>query len=208
MEAAGLKRLDVPEDFIIGRALACNVIDKSTGELVASANDEITEEVLIKLREAGVDSVETIYTNDLDQGPYISQTLRIDETVDQLAAQVAIYRMMRPGEPPTEDAVKTLFNGLFFSPDRYDLSAVGRMKFNRRVGRSELTGASTLSPDDIVAVIPHPGRAAQRQGRNRRHRSPRQSPCAVGGRTGGKQFRAGLVRVERAVRERSVAGGI
>ncbi len=135
MEAAGLKRLDAPEDFLIGRALAHNVIDKSTGELVANANDEITEEVLIKLREAGVASIETIYANDLDQGPYISQTLRIDETADQLAAQIAIYRMMRPGEPPTEDAVKTLFNGLFFSPDRYDLSAVGRMKFNRRVGR-------------------------------------------------------------------------
>src|SRR5690606_437558 len=143
MEAAGLKRLEVPEDFVIGRALARNVIDKSTGELVANANDEITEEVLVKLREAGVDSVETIYTNDLDQGPYISQTLRIDETADQLAAQIAIYRMMRPGEPPTEDSVKTLFNGLFFSPDRYDISIVGRMKFNRRVGRTELTGAST-----------------------------------------------------------------
>jgi len=153
MEAAGIKRLDVPEDFLLGRALARNVIDKSSGELVANANDEITEEVLAKLREAGVETVETIYTNDLDQGPYISQTLRIDETADQLAAQIAIYRMMRPGEPPTEDAVKTLFNGLFFSADRYDLSAVGRMKFNRRVGRSELTGESTLSPDDIVAVI-------------------------------------------------------
>jgi DNA-directed RNA polymerase subunit beta len=202
MEAAGLKRLDVPEDFIIGRALACNVIDKSTGELVANANDEITEEVLIKLREAGVDSVETIYTNDLDQGPYISQTLRIDETADQLAAQVAIYRMMRPGEPPTEDAVKTLFNGLFFSAERYDLSAVGRMKFNRRVGRSELTGASTLSPDDIVAVIRILVELRNGKGEiddidhlgNRRVRSV--------GELAENQFRAGLVRVERAVRER------
>ncbi|MGA0116177.1 MAG: DNA-directed RNA polymerase subunit beta, partial [Burkholderiales bacterium] len=202
MEAAGLKRLDVPEDFVVGRALAHNVIDKSTGELVASANDEITEEVLIKLREAGVDSVETIYTNDLDQGPYISQTLRIDETADQLAAQVAIYRMMRPGEPPTEDAVKTLFNGLFFSPDRYDLSAVGRMKFNRRVGRAELEGANTLSPDDIVAVIRILVELRNGKGEiddidhlgNRRVRSV--------GELAENQFRAGLVRVERAVRER------
>ena len=90
----------------------------------------------------GAEKIQTIYTNDLDQGPYISQTLRIDETADQLAAQVAIYRMMRPGEPPTEEAVKTLFNGLFFAEERYDLSAVGRMKFNRRVGRDELTGAA------------------------------------------------------------------
>jgi DNA-directed RNA polymerase subunit beta len=202
MEAAGLKRLDVPEDFLLGRALARNVIDKSTGELVANANDEITEEVLAKLREAGVDSIETIYTNDLDQGPYISQTLRIDETADQLAAQIAIYRMMRPGEPPTEDAVKTLFNGLFFSADRYDLSAVGRMKFNRRVGRSELTGQNTLSPDDIVAVIRILVELRNGKGEiddidhlgNRRVRSV--------GELAENQFRAGLVRVERAVRER------
>jgi DNA-directed RNA polymerase subunit beta len=202
MEAAGLKRLDVPEDFVLGRALAHNVIDKSTGELVANANDEITEDLLIKLREAAIESVETIYTNDLDQGPYISQTLRIDETAEQLAAQVAIYRMMRPGEPPTEDAVKTLFNGLFFSADRYDLSAVGRMKFNRRVGRSELTGASTLSPDDIVAVIKILVELRNGKGEiddidhlgNRRVRSV--------GELAENQFRAGLVRVERAVRER------
>ncbi|MDH5342206.1 MAG: DNA-directed RNA polymerase subunit beta [Betaproteobacteria bacterium] len=202
MEAAGLKRLDAPEDFLIGRALAHNVIDKSTGELVANANDEITEEVLVKLREAGVASIETIYANDLDQGPYISQTLRIDETADQLAAQIAIYRMMRPGEPPTEDAVKTLFNGLFFSPDRYDLSAVGRMKFNRRVGRAELVGENTLSPEDIVAVIRILVELRNGRGEiddidhlgNRRVRSV--------GELAENQFRAGLVRVERAVRER------
>src|SRR5205085_12062372 len=103
--------------------------------------------------ESGVESIKTLYTNDLDQGPYISQTLRIDESTDALNAQVAIYRMMRPGEPPTEDAVKTLFNGLFFSEDRYDLSDVGRMKFNRRVGREGLTGAMTLNNEDILAVI-------------------------------------------------------
>ena len=202
METAGLKRIEVPEDFVLGRALAHNVVDKSTGEVVANANDEITEELLAKLREAGVGSVETIYTNDLDQGPYISQTLRIDETADQLAAQVAIYRMMRPGEPPTEDAVKTLFNGLFFSPERYDLSAVGRMKFNRRVGRTDLLGASTLSPDDIVAVIKILVELRNGKGEiddidhlgNRRVRSV--------GELAENQFRAGLVRVERAVRER------
>src|SRR4029078_6912332 len=118
-----------------------------------NANDEITDLLLAKLREAGVTRIQTIYTNDLDQGAYISSTLRIDETADQMAAMVAIYRMMRPGEPPTEEAVKTLFNGLFFSEDRYDLSAVGRMKFNRRVGRQELEGPGTLSAPGIVAVI-------------------------------------------------------
>ena len=140
MQQAGIDKLEVPEDFLLGRVLAHNVVDKETGEVLALANDEITEVVLAKLREANIEQIQTIYTNDLDQGAYISQTLRIDETVDQMAAQVAIYRMMRPGEPPTEEAVKALFNGLFYAPERYDLSVVGRMKFNRRVGKTELGG--------------------------------------------------------------------
>jgi DNA-directed RNA polymerase subunit beta len=202
MEAAGLKQIAVPEDFLLGRTLALNVIDTSTGEVIASANEEISEETLAKLREAGIERIQTIHTNDLDQGPYISSTLRIDETADQMGAMVAIYRMMRPGEPPTEEAVKTLFNGLFFSEDRYDLSAVGRMKFNRRVGREQLEGPGTLSPDDIVAVIKI--LVDLRNGRgeiddidhlgNRRVRSV--------GELAENQFRAGLVRVERAVKER------
>ncbi len=150
---AALHKHPVVEDFLIGKVLAHPIVDKESGEILAHANDEITDEILKKLVAAGVETIKTIYTNDLDQGPYISQTLRIDETQDQLDAQVAIYRMMRPGEPPTEDAVRTLFNGLFFAEERYDLSAVGRMKFNRRVGREELTGASTMSNEDIVAVI-------------------------------------------------------
>jgi len=202
MEAAGMTRIQAPEDFLLGRTLARTVVDTSTGEVIANANDEITETVLAKLREAGVDSIQTIYTNDLDQGPYISSTLRVDETADQMAAQVAIYRMMRPGEPPTEEAVKTLFNGLFFSEDRYDLSAVGRMKFNRRVGRSELEGPGTLSPEDIVAVIKILVELRNGRGEiddidhlgNRRVRSV--------GELAENQFRAGLVRVERAVKER------
>jgi len=202
MEAAGLDRIDVPGEYFLGRVLAHDVVDKSTGEIVAHANEEVTELLIAKLREASVDRVQTIYTNDLDQGPYISQTLRIDETTDQMAAQVAIYRMMRPGEPPTEDAVKTLFKGLFYAEERYDLSAVGRMKFNRRVGRSELTGAGTLSNDDIIAVIKILVELRNGKGEiddidhlgNRRVRSV--------GELAENQFRAGLVRVERAVKER------
>src|SRR5215470_18012618 len=135
MESAGMKKLSVEPDFLVGRTLAKNVVNTETGEVIANANEEITEAVLKKILDSGVAEIKTIYTNDLDQGPYISQTLRVDETVDAMNAQVAIYRMMRPGEPPTEDAVKTLFNGLFFSEDPYDLSHVGRMKFNRRVNR-------------------------------------------------------------------------
>ncbi len=118
----GIKRIGVPADYIVGRALASDVVDKDTGEILAKANDEVTEELLQKLRDAGVDEIQTIYTNDLDEGAYISQTLRTDDTPDQTAARVAIYRMMRPGEPPTEDAVEALFHGLFFAEERYDLS--------------------------------------------------------------------------------------
>src|SRR5258706_8157735 len=133
METAGIKRISAPDEFFLGRTLAHNVVNSDTGEIIANANDEITEELLGKLRESKVGKLQTLFTNDLDQGPYISQTLRADETTDMNAARVAIYRMMRPGEPPTEDAVETLVNGLIFTDERYDLSAVGRMKFNRRI---------------------------------------------------------------------------
>ncbi len=202
IQQAGIHKLTVPDEYLLGRVLAHNVVNQETGELIARANDEITEELLARLREAGIREVKTIYTNDLDQGPYISQTLRIDDTPDQMAAMVAIYRMMRPGEPPTEEAVQSLFNGLFFSEDRYDLSPVGRMKFNRRVGRNDLTGPNTLTKDDIIAVIKI--LVDLRNGRgeiddidhlgNRRVRSV--------GELAENQFRAGLVRVERAVKER------
>jgi len=202
MEQAGLSKIAVSEEFLLGRTLGHSLVNKETGEIVANANDEITESLLKKIVEAGIDTIQTIYTNDLDQGPYISQTLRTDETTDQMQAQVAIYRMMRPGEPPTEDAVRTLFNGLFYAEERYDLSAVGRMKFNRRVGRNELTGPGTLSNEDIIAVIQI--LIDLRNGRgeiddidhlgNRRVRSV--------GELAENQFRAGLVRVERAVKER------
>jgi DNA-directed RNA polymerase subunit beta len=222
IEQAGISRITVPEDFLLGRVLARNLADAETGELIAKANDEITEDLLAKMRLAGVADLQTLYINDLDRGGYISQTLRIDETADQWAARVAIYRMMRPGEPPTEDAVEALFQGLFYSEERYDLSAVGRMKFNRRVypevvnerspgwlkryyekvGPHDQLGAGTLSNEDILAVM---GVLVElRNGRgeiddidhlgNRRVRSV--------GELAENQFRAGLVRVERAVKER------
>ena len=198
----GIKKIAVPVDYVLGRALATNIVDKATGEILAKANDEVTEELLKTLVEHGVETIQTIYTNDLDQGAYISQTLRSDDTPDQLAARIAIYRMMRPGEPPTEEAVEALFHGLFFSEERYDLSAVGRMKFNRRVGRAELKGLGTLTNDDIIAVIRILVELRNGRGEvddidhlgNRRVRSV--------GELAENQFRSGLVRVERAVRER------
>jgi DNA-directed RNA polymerase subunit beta len=202
IDAAGLKHISVPEDYLVGRVLAKNIVDAETGEVIANANDELTEDLLGRLREAGVTDIQTLYTNDLDQGPYISQTLRTDDTADQMAARVAIYRMMRPGEPPTEDSVEALFNGLFYSEERYDLSAVGRMKFNRRIGRDELTGAMTLSNEDILAVIKI--LVELRNGRGEvddiDHLGNRRVRCV--GELAENQFRAGLVRVERAVKER------
>ncbi len=202
MEAAGMKHVSVPEDYLLGRALAHNVVEPETGEILAKANDELTEELLKKLRAANVREFRALYTNDLDHGPYISQTLRTDETADQTAARVAIYRMMRPGEPPTEDAVEALFNRLFYSEDAYDLSKVGRMKFNRRIGREELTGPMTLGNEDILAVIKI--LVELRNGRGEiddiDHLGNRRVRCV--GELAENQFRAGLVRVERAVKER------
>ncbi|MDD4881176.1 MAG: DNA-directed RNA polymerase subunit beta [Gallionellaceae bacterium] len=202
IEAAGIKKLLVDSEFMLGRVIAANVVDKETGEVIARANDEITETLLEKLLEAKVTKFETLFTNDLDHGPWVSQTLRADETVDQWTARVAIYRMMRPGEPPTEDAVEALFQRLFFSSDTYDLSKVGRMKFNRRIGRDELLGSGTLATEDIVAVIKILVELRNGRGEvddidhlgNRRVRSV--------GELAENQFRAGLVRVERAVKER------
>jgi DNA-directed RNA polymerase subunit beta len=202
VDAAGIKHISVPEDYLLGRVLAKNIVDADTGEIIANANDELTEDLLGRLREASVADIQTLYTNDLDQGSYISQTLRADDTADKMAARVAIYRMMRPGEPPTEDSVEALFNGLFYNEDRYDLSAVGRMKFNRRIGRDELTGAMTLSNEDVLSVIKI--LVELRNGRGDvddiDHLGNRRVRCV--GELAENQFRAGLVRVERAVKER------
>ena len=202
IEAAKIKHFSVPEDYLLGRVLAKNVVDAETGEIIANANDELTEDLLAKLRAANVANIQTLYINELDQGGYISNTLRSDDTADQMSAKVAIYRMMRPGEPPTEDSVEALFNGLFYNADRYDLSAVGRMKFNRRIGRDELTGAMTLSNEDVLAVIKI--LVELRNGRGEvddiDHLGNRRVRCV--GELAENQFRAGLVRVERAVKER------
>ena len=202
MEAAKLSELKVSQDFLVGTSLAKDVIDEETGEVIFSCNTEITTELLEGILETSVAKFETIYTNDLDCGPFVSDTLRIDSTTSKLEAMVEIYRMMRPGEPPTKESAENLFSNLFFAPERYDLSAVGRMKFNRRLGRKESEGEPVLNSADIVDVlktlvgirngfgsvddIDHLG--------NRRIRSV--------GEMAENQFRVGLVRVERAVKER------
>ena len=193
MEQSGTTHISVPEDFLIGRVIARNIVEADTGEIIAKANEEITEALLKKLRTAGVQDIQCLYTNDLDQGAYISQTLRMDETVDEFAARVAIYRMMRPGEPPTEDAVQALFHRLFYNPDTYDLS---------RVGRNESTGAMVLSNEDILAVVKI--LVDLRNGRGEvddiDHLGNRRVRCV--GELAENQYRTGLARIEKAVKER------
>ncbi len=192
----------VPKEYLYGKVLAHNVVEEETGELIANVNEEITEELLQKLLDAKITEVNVLYVNDLDRGPYISNAMSLDASTNKLEALVEIYRMMRPGEPPTKDSAENLFSNLFFTSDRYDLSAVGRMKFNRRLGREDTDGAGILSKDDIIDVLKE--LIAIRNGNgtvddidhlgNRRVRSV--------GEMIENQFRVGLVRVERAVRER------
>ncbi|WP_372739743.1 DNA-directed RNA polymerase subunit beta [Neptunomonas sp.] len=199
---ADMSRLEVPLEYLLGKSIAKDVVDPSTGELICPCNTLVTDELIATLVAANVTAIETLYTNELDCGPFISDTLRNDPTRSQLEALVEIYRMMRPGEPPTKESAETLFGNLFFAEERYDMSAVGRMKFNRRLGREETVGSGVLDKDDILDVmktlidirngkgivddIDHLG--------NRRIRSV--------GEMAENQFRVGLVRVERAVRDR------
>ncbi len=202
LDEAGVQYLAVPDEYLLGRRLAKNVIDTDTGEVLVECNLEITEELLATLREKQIDTIETIYTNEIDCGPFISDTLAQDPTRNALESLVEIYRMMRPGEPPTKESAENLFQNLFFSPDRYDLSGVGRMKFNRRLGRDSSEGIGTLDREDIVDVLK--ALVDIRNGKgvvddidhlgNRRIRSV--------GEMAENQFRVGLVRVERAVKER------
>ncbi|MDR9433756.1 MAG: DNA-directed RNA polymerase subunit beta [Spiribacter sp.] len=202
MEKAGLKKLQTPDEYLVGKMLGEDLVDKSTGELLAAANTEITEALVQTLRDAGVKQLTTLFINDLDQGPYVSNTLAIDTTTTRLEALVEIYRMMRPGEPPTKDAAENLFANLFFSEDRYDLSSVGRMKFNLRVGRDEVEGSGVLNNDDILAVLYELINIRNGKGSvdDIDHLGNRRVRCV--GEMAENVFRIGLVRVERAVRER------
>ncbi len=199
---AKLKTLIVPQEYFIGKIIAHDIVDEETGELIFHANEELVEENIEKLEESGIKEFEILYTNEIDRGPFISQTLAIDSTTTELEAQVEIYRMMRPGEPPTKEAAQSLFNNLFFSEDRYDLSPVGRMKFNRRLGREETTGSGTLSKEDILDVMRVLIDIRNGNGMvdDIDHLGNRRVRCV--GEMAENVFRVGLVRVERAVKER------
>ena len=202
LQKAGLETLAVPPDYLAGKVLAHDLVNSSTGELIANANDELTLELVDKVRANGIQEFRTLYINDLDRGPYISNTLRVDPTRTELEAHYDIYRMMRPGEPPTKEAAQNLFNNLFFVEDRYDLSPVGRMKFNRRVGRKEVIGSGVLSNQDIIDVIKTLIDIKNGNGTvdDIDHLGNRRIRCV--GEMSENVVRIGLVRVERAVKER------
>jgi len=202
IEGAKIKSLEYEQENMEGLVLAKDIIDKNTGEVVLECNSIIDEELLANVRSLGLKELEVLYINDLESGPYMADTLRSDSTKNDIEALVEIYRMMRPGEPPTKEAATTLFNSLFFNHDRYDLSDVGRMKFNKRLGRPSITGNSILEKEDIVDALKT--LVSIRNGKdkvddidhlgNRRVRSV--------GEMVSNQYRIGLIRVERAVRER------
>jgi len=224
LEKAGVTELEVPDEYLLDKIVAHDVIDPATGELLARANDVLTEVHVREIRRACIAEIRTIFVNDLDRGPYVSNTLRIDPSTSQLEALVEIYRIMRPGEPPTKEAAQSLFHNLFFSADRYDLSGVGRMKFNRRLGRDNSKGPGVLydsvylgrrnddasgklvaalgETSDFIDVLKTLCEIRNGNGQvddidhlgNRRIRSVGEMTENV--------FRIGLVRVERAVKER------
>ena len=202
IEGAKIKSLEYEQENMEGLVLAKDIIDKNTGEVLLECNSIINEEVLANVQSLGLKELEVLYINDLESGPYMADTLRSDSTKNDIEALVEIYRMMRPGEPPTKEAATTLFNSLFFNHDRYDLSDVGRMKFNKRLGRPSIKGNSILEKEDIVDSLKT--LVSIRNGKdkvddidhlgNRRVRSV--------GEMVSNQYRIGLIRVERAVRER------
>ena len=202
LKEANLKSLEVPAEFLLGKVLVSGLVDKKSGELIAAANSVITAEVIERIMALGKVDLEVLYIDENNNGPYITDTINLDTTSSQLEAQIEIYRMMRPGEPPTPDSSKALFNSLFFDDSRYDLSKVGRMKLNRRLGRDSNEGPLVLEKEDIIDVVRE--LINIRNGNssvddidtlgNRRIRAV--------GEMAENAFRVGLVRVERAVKER------
>jgi DNA-directed RNA polymerase subunit beta len=203
LSTSKVSEIKLDDEYLVGKTTSKDIINQDTGEVLVEANTEISNEVIELLRENSISEVHCLFINELDKGSYISDTLRVDPTSNRLEALVEIYRMMRPGEPPTKDSAETLFENLFFNQERYDLSEVGRMKFNRRLKlESSKDNPNILDKEDIIEVMK--GIVNIRDGHdivddidhlgNRRVRS-------VGEMTA-NQFRVGLIRVERAVRER------
>ena len=201
LQDAKVDSINAPLEYLIGKVISADIVDTDTGEILLAANSLITEESIEVLTATKIKKINIIYLNDAENGIYISDTLRLDELQTEIEARMSIYHVMRPGEPATEDAVNTLFSNLFFNNDRYDLSRVGRMKLNRRLGVASETGEHVLTHDDIINVIKqlidikngHDVVDDVDTLANRRVR-------AIGEMIE-NQFRIGLIRVEKAVKE-------
>ena len=198
----GLKEILVADEDLIGRYIASDVINEQTGEVYVEAGDEVTEAVLAALVEAGVEELPVLAIDHVTVGPYIRNTLQIDKNATREDALIDIYRVMRPGEPPTLDTAEALFQSLFFDPERYDLSAVGRVKMNSRLNLTTEDTVRILRKEDILAILKVLVELKDGRGEiddidhlgNRRVRSV--------GELMENQYRVGLLRMERAIRER------
>ncbi|MFN3726226.1 MAG: DNA-directed RNA polymerase subunit beta [Allosphingosinicella sp.] len=201
-EKDGLQNLLIPTEEIFGRYSAYDLINESTGEIYIEAGDEVSPENLEKLDKAGIDRIELLDIDHVNTGAWIRNTLKADKSEDRDSALADIYRVMRPGEPPTKETAEALFYGLFFDSERYDLSAVGRVKLNMRLGLDAEDTVTTLRTEDIVAVVQELVNLKDGKGEiddidnlgNRRVRSV--------GELLENQYRVGLLRMERAVKER------
>jgi DNA-directed RNA polymerase subunit beta len=198
----GLKELLVRDEDLFGHYLADELVNPKTGEIYAEAGDEIDEKLLKKLKEAGFAKLNLLDIDHINTGAYIRNTMRADKAENYEQALLEIYRVMRPGEPPTRETAEALFNGLFFDAERYDLSAVGRVKMNMRLELDAPDTMRVLRREDILAVIKTLAELRDGKGEiddidhlgNRRVRSV--------GELMENQYRLGLVRMERAIKER------
>ena len=201
LQESKLEYLPISDEYLYGKILGQDIIDEETGEILIPQNTPIDIDNIDQIKKLSLDKIKILFTNDIDKGPYISNTLLIDPSTNQLEAQVEIYKMMRPGEPPTKEAAQNLFSNLFFVEERYDLSEVGRMKFNARLGVNNSV-EGVLTKEDIVDVMKELVNIRNGNGMvddidhlgNRRVRSVGEMIENV--------YRVGLVRVERAVKER------
>jgi DNA-directed RNA polymerase subunit beta len=198
----GLKHQLVSDEELLGRFLAKDYINEETGEILAEAGDEVSETMLQALGEAGVKELVTLAIDHINVGPYIRNTLAADKNSSREDALIDIYRVMRPGEPPTLETAEAMFHGLFFDGERYDLSAVGRVKMNSRLGFETEDQLRTLRRDDILEIVKRLCELKDGRGEiddidhlgNRRVRSV--------GELMENQYRIGLLRMERAIKER------
>src|SRR3954465_9357420 len=198
----GLAQLVIPTEEIFGRYSALDLVNDKTGEIYVEAGDEVSPENLDRLDQAGIDRIELLDIDHVATGAWMRNTLKADKSEDRDSALSDIYRVMRPGEPPTKETAESLFAGLFFDPERYDLSAVGRVKLNMRLDLDVEDTVTTLRKEDIVAVVKTLVDLKDGKGEiddidnlgNRRVRSV--------GELLENQYRVGLLRMERAVKER------